>query len=87
MRCPKCGVELPDNAKFCFNCGEKIEGELKKNEETKNNKTYLDGEDFVGNSKLSVGKNLGSMIVDFWNELNSYGKIVVISLMLYSLLF
>ena len=24
-RCPKCGKELPDNAKFCLECGEKIE--------------------------------------------------------------
>lgn len=24
MFCMECGTELPDNAKFCFNCGEKI---------------------------------------------------------------
>lgn len=23
-KCPKCGAELPENAKFCFSCGEKI---------------------------------------------------------------
>ncbi len=25
VKCPKCGAELPANAKFCFGCGEKIE--------------------------------------------------------------
>ena len=24
-KCPKCGADLPDNAKFCFDCGEKIQ--------------------------------------------------------------
>ena len=24
MFCPKCGTELPDNAKFCLSCGEKL---------------------------------------------------------------
>lgn len=25
VKCPKCGMELPQTAKFCFGCGEKIE--------------------------------------------------------------
>lgn len=25
VKCPKCGAELPENAKFCLSCGEKIE--------------------------------------------------------------
>lgn len=25
VRCLKCGTEVPENAKFCFNCGEKVE--------------------------------------------------------------
>lgn len=25
IKCPKCGAELPENAKFCLECGEKIE--------------------------------------------------------------
>lgn len=25
MRCPKCGAEIPDNSKFCSECGTKIE--------------------------------------------------------------
>ena len=25
MKCPSCGFELPDNAKFCSACGTKIE--------------------------------------------------------------
>lgn len=31
MLCPKCGTELPDNAKFCLSCGEKLTN-YKKNE-------------------------------------------------------
>ena len=23
-KCPKCGADLPENAKFCLNCGERI---------------------------------------------------------------
>jgi hypothetical protein len=29
MRCTKCGSELKENAKFCFECGEKVISELK----------------------------------------------------------
>ena len=25
-KCPKCGMELPEGARFCFGCGEKLEG-------------------------------------------------------------
>lgn len=25
MNCPKCGKELPEDAKFCFNCGARVE--------------------------------------------------------------
>ena len=24
IKCPKCGADLPENAKFCLNCGERI---------------------------------------------------------------
>lgn len=27
MHCPKCGQEMPDTAKFCGSCGNKVEGE------------------------------------------------------------
>lgn len=30
MKCPYCGNDLPNEAKFCNNCGEKIETTLKK---------------------------------------------------------
>jgi hypothetical protein len=28
MKCPKCGTELPDNAKFCNHCGNSLQAEL-----------------------------------------------------------
>ena len=30
MKCPNCGNELPDNARFCTNCGIKIVATQKK---------------------------------------------------------
>jgi hypothetical protein len=31
MNCPKCGVPLPDNSKFCLNCGYKISQNISDN--------------------------------------------------------
>ena len=28
MKCPKCGTELPDDAKICTNCGKNLSGEV-----------------------------------------------------------
>ena len=36
MRCIKCGAEMPDNSKFCPNCGEIVDDKIENIGETRN---------------------------------------------------
>ena len=36
MRCIKCGAEMPDNSKFCPNCGEVVDTKIENIGETRN---------------------------------------------------
>lgn len=56
LHCNNCGTELPENAKFCLNCGKVIE-----NEEEKKKKELLEISSIL--AKYSIGKFITGLIV------------------------
>lgn len=62
MKCPKCGSELPDNAKFCLECGEKIE--LQNNETIQSAENILSDENTQLNDEKTIEVDTESEIIN-----------------------
>lgn len=86
MKCSKCGTELLDNAKFCKQCGEKVEkaelpkNDVKKDDEIKKEKNETTNQPEQNN--FNVNKNseqnaIKNKIKELWEKLNLFEKISV----------
>ena len=77
MKCPKCGTELPDDAKICTNCGKNLSGEVltsdgisKEEWKTQNYATkQIINEENNGYSVTSLVLGLASIVCFFMNWL------------------
>lgn len=72
MKCPKCGKELVDNAKFCDRCGTKIESSYPVNEDS--NSGQVSGSNISQNSNAGVQKDKSKFV---WKEQYTYILIAV----------
>lgn len=93
MKCPKCGAELSDDTKFCSYCGTKMEtsdpppvdekAEVSGTPQSEPFSTY--------SAEAEVPKSLSDKIKDKaseqWHKLSTYGKIVMIAICAFGLLF
>ena len=74
MQCPSCGLELPEESKFCNSCGSSVSGEMEEDlKEDESNKITSSG---VNNSLLKNKKAFSIVIL---------GLIVLISISFYYL--
>lgn len=72
MNCKKCNSEVSKDAKFCPNCGEKIEQEISK----KNDDKTKEKQDTIENASNET-KNT---IIKYFSNLGKYKKILIIAL-------
>lgn len=87
MYCSKCGTELPEGAKFCLKCGQKIVDAtiFDKAQEISNELKNIIEADIITESEKttkinSLSHKLKIKFANLWNSLNKFGKIVIVCL-------
>lgn len=92
MKCPKCGAEISENAKFCSYCGYKIETTTPPivNENVSNSDDMRDEtvnfENKEPASPKSIGEKIKDKVFEKWHSLSVYGKATTISGIIFLLL-
>lgn len=92
MKCLKCGVELPEDAKFCLYCGNKIEMPSKQEDMGKEDISHMSSDEPVRASpnQQEVPKSLTDKLKEKasvqWSKLSTYGKIATVSIVAFALL-
>lgn len=84
IKCPKCGAELPDSAKFCASCGEKIESVTPPPIDEKMNKDTSKNSNEKNINKFHFKKgNVKKSSSNKWNNLNFESKLNVIAIIVF----
>ena len=93
-QCPKCGTQLPDDAKFCSSCGAAIESSVPPlpppvPTDTQSSQQVQQAEPIVPNSpaqKPSLGDKAKAKASELWQKMSLYGKVVFVSIAVFVLL-
>lgn len=93
MKCPNCGEELIEGAKFCTSCGHKVEIPREEEKEEKfqeDDITPIPSAETIRafqSKEKTISEKLKELAYDQWLKLELYGKIVTIEVILFTLLF
>lgn len=93
-QCPKCGTQLPDDAKFCSSCGAAIESSVPPlpppvPTDTQSSQQVQQAEPIVPNSpaqKPSLGDKAKAKASELWQKMSLYEKVVFVSIAVFVLL-
>lgn len=92
MKCPECGAEISEDAKFCSYCGYKIEtttppivSETVSDSDDIRDET-VNSENKEPDAPKSIGDKIKDKISEKWHSLSVYGKITTIAGILFVLL-
>ena len=97
MKCPNCGAELAEGAKFCSNCGSKTESQTAYTAapQTDNESQYepikgeLPTQNFGGdkNEEKTYSNNTKGKFATWWKNLSLYSRVSAISIVIFTLMF
>lgn len=87
MKCSKCGAELPDESKFCFECGEKIEPPAAEKNEEQTQEASNEPASTEQTPPVSFGEKVKSVLLAFWQKLDLFCKIETIAIAIVAILF
>lgn len=92
MKCSECGAELSEDTKFCSYCGQKVKYTTNTFEDsaTTADINMQDGisetETKISSGKATTSQKIKNKGVEFWNGLDTFGKITIVAIVLFALL-
>lgn len=93
MKCPNCGEELLEGAKFCTSCGHKIEAKIETPKEQEKVQedivTPMTSKETIRafqSKEKTISEKIKAFAYDQWHKLELYGKVVTIEVILLTVL-